>query len=405
MIYPQNLNAVDNFGDDYAFLLDTTTSTIATIQRAMNGSTPVPGEYLYVFANLAPGVHHLLYVEPYRGEEYLLSSKRATVTVPADNSAVTRDLSLLRQWRAHSVLPEELMPYPTSYAIELASLDYLNATDGWLAVSTNNGKPWPGTYADDIYRTQDGGKTWVKTAHVPAPVINYDGLEDTGPMTVPVHGLHFSDAQHGVLIAQVHNNWGVPFGYGTYVTSDGGQTWTTGTILPLDNYYGGYACEPAWDQSNRNNGVVYGPYTYPKSSTVLYTRVTTDGGQTWRDDQAFAGPDIGAKDFGYEKVLEFSGGNYCDASQIPGQSQGMLLLSGASAWQNLTATPDGARPRRSQHTTRAARRPERDRADDLGRMAKGTIIARMMAELAGRTTTGLIARKDRTTPISPGCAT
>ena len=98
-------------GDDYAFLLDTTTSTIATIQRAMNGSTPVPGEYLYV--------QGMLFVFP---KTQAVTFWMRGVVGPLDIVWLTRDARIahiLHQARPCANLPCRQYRFPAQYVLEL----------------------------------------------------------------------------------------------------------------------------------------------------------------------------------------------------------------------------------------------------------------------------------------------
>jgi len=70
---------------------------------------------------------------------------------------------------------------------------FLDATHGWMGLNS------PGV---NLFRSQDGGVTWVEV-----PVI---------PPAVPVTSISFPDAMHGTVVTPE----------GTWTTSDGGVTWT-----------------------------------------------------------------------------------------------------------------------------------------------------------------------------------
>jgi hypothetical protein len=70
---------------------------------------------------------------------------------------------------------------------------FLDPTHGWMGLSS------PGI---NLFRSQDGGVTWVEV-----PVI---------PPGLPVTSINFTDAMHGTVATAE----------GTWMTSDGGVTWT-----------------------------------------------------------------------------------------------------------------------------------------------------------------------------------
>jgi len=70
---------------------------------------------------------------------------------------------------------------------------FLDATHGWMGLNS------PGV---NLFRSQDGGVTWVEVAVIPPGV--------------PVTSISFTDAMNGTVVTPE----------GTWTTSDGGVTWT-----------------------------------------------------------------------------------------------------------------------------------------------------------------------------------
>lgn len=351
----------------FAFVMDLNSKSVAAVQATVDASNhAIPGVYTYSFPNLAPGAHHLLYIEPYREEVYQPSSKTITVKLSKTGAVATANFNLTRQWRLGGTIASTNTPgVAHTVAPTGVSIDYLNGDVGWAAVSTNNGlnNGWgPGRYAVDVYHTLDSGKTWTAISHLPAPVINNFGPADVGSMVPPQYGLHFTDALHGVLLAQVDWNfffWGN--GLLVLTTSDGGKTWSvngnslsqlansgayqtngalvTPAILWVNDYYNSFTNEAAWDPNNRNNGVMYGV-----AGSALYTRTTTNGGRTWQNGLSLTGgPDVGASVGDNQRLFVFDKDK---ASMTTGMlsdySGGSLFYDGASAWQLLTDTSSKA---------------------------------------------------------------
>jgi photosystem II stability/assembly factor-like uncharacterized protein len=115
---------------------------------------------------------------------------------------VTSDAGL--SWQALPPMPS------TGYTLITA---FVNAT-GWWAVVTepgwNKGQP---TH-DWLYKTADGGNTWVL-------------VQKDLPMGYPVYDLVFIDAMRGLAVQLQNATGGPPIGPGTEVltTTDGGHTW------------------------------------------------------------------------------------------------------------------------------------------------------------------------------------
>jgi hypothetical protein len=381
MVYPSNVGNLYR-NASFAFVLDTDSGNTTPLQPVFlaspNSTTQDEGRYTFSFPFLSPGQHRLVFVESYRGEVYLPSSKRITITVPPNSSAVTGDFRLLRQWRLGNPIAS-IAPKTNNYMpINGVSADYLNGSLGYVAVSTYDGTV-PGFYgksALDIYRTVDGGQTWQKRGHIPAPVVDNFGAADVGYLNPPQFGVHFTDANHGVVMGQVNWNfflWGN--GLIVFTTDDGGETWNlsgsggltaadwsnpsltavnstliSGSIQFVNDFYNSYTNEVIWDPSNRLKGILYGTANIGENgSNRLYTRVTNDGGRTWQNGKSLnGGPDVGAETGTQLQFFVFNGGNFATLSNY---STGTFLSDTASAWlplkdtlQNSLTTPSGPLP-------------------------------------------------------------
>jgi photosystem II stability/assembly factor-like uncharacterized protein len=103
----------------------------------------------------------------------------------------------LRQWPAYAVI------------------DFINAREGWAVAmgdslfqcSLSNLAPCSGNFL--LYRTADGGKTWVRG--------NFTSLAMPAPKWWPPSYLHFVDARNG---------FADPGESGLFKTTDAGRTWT-----------------------------------------------------------------------------------------------------------------------------------------------------------------------------------
>lgn len=120
-------------------------------------------------------------------------------------------------------------------------IHFLDAVTGWVAV----GK--------DVFRTDDGGTSWVKTT---APDV--------------IHTLHFFDSQRGVAAGADG---------AILLTTDGGVTWTaraSGTTSPLHRQFW-VGDRHGWLLGNKES-IEEEDAGRPSDPVVLRT---TDGGETW----------------------------------------------------------------------------------------------------------------------------
>ena len=124
------------------------------------------------------------------------------------------------------------------FPFALYDIDFVSTSTGWLSGSGGR-----------IFRTDDGGKTWIKQREV----------EET--LTTNLLDIDFVDEQYG---------WATGFLGLILATTDGGQTWIEqNRTIWIDDQFN------AVQFLNRKEGWVVGLI-----GTILHT---TDGGQTWDD--------------------------------------------------------------------------------------------------------------------------
>ncbi len=328
MIYSDN----DYPGLNHAFVVDMTTGAVTALTQ-INIS-----EYQYTFSNLSPGTHTLLFVEPNRNEVYKPSSKRITITVPSDNTAVTNaNFNLVWNWRFANLI----LDFPTSsssyyyYAMQSMTADFLDKNCGWVAINTDyepDGSTGKHQYAVEIYHTTNGGTTWTKIGHIDSPV------NPPSHMWLSFGGMHFSDATHGILIADASTLPSYMTGR-IYTTQDGGKTWTMlNYVLPTPAYMASVPI--AWDRTDPKSGVL-GAFDY--NSTTSYVNYMTlrthDGGQTWATDMITNNTSLAPG-----TAIMFDGGNYAITAyggEYPNTPSYITINN--QGWEPLIANPGGQR--------------------------------------------------------------
>lgn len=191
----------------------------------------------------------------------------------------------------------------SSYEQKGPYLYFVDPTHGWMLV-TVQGPGFVGTFSKSLYRTTDGGATWVRlngpmyncmsdqlavvfstptTGWMPtytcgpsgalALYVTHDAgdnwtLQEVGPEcgcsgAVPV----FVDAQHGVLIS----------GPDMVVTSDRGQSWSSRTMPSDVAMYG----PQAYSFPDSSHGWILFGEAGSGTSTLFPLYRTTDGGRSW----------------------------------------------------------------------------------------------------------------------------
>lgn len=148
----------------------------------------------------------------------------------------------------------------------LLGILFLDARHGWVAINeafTSGNDPSYGRVA--IWRTTDGGHTWVK-AQLPRAVFNHYGE------VMPAVQLDFLDASHGFAFLSGNGAQGANDS-DLYWTADGGQTWSADR--PTGS--GHVGIEGTVGFASASDGVIVNAL---HGSGIV---VTHDGGLTWTD--------------------------------------------------------------------------------------------------------------------------
>jgi PKD repeat protein/photosystem II stability/assembly factor-like uncharacterized protein len=167
-----------------------------------------------------------------------------------------------RSWT--NVLIRALTPGDPVAEIENASIDWVDASTGWVSVkqktgsnfssgilfhTADGGETWTrlplpigeavhfvnrqvgwvagGPAGDQLFKTQDGGNTWKKQS-----ISNSTIAGQISSLYPPV----FDDPENGLLAVLVLK--GEEFELGFYLTGDGGQSWELVSSVPLDSQVG-----------------------------------------------------------------------------------------------------------------------------------------------------------------------
>jgi photosystem II stability/assembly factor-like uncharacterized protein len=144
-------------------------------------------------------------------EVTVLSSLIAWVTGAGTFGSTTADLFRTidggRTWKS-ATIP----------ALGVRSVSFINPRDGWLVASLGAGT---GKHAVEIYRSTDGGESWIKMASAtPDDVSN--GL--------PFHGIKTAITFLNPTTGWIAGMFFAPGGFYLYVTHDGGRTWRHGNV-------------------------------------------------------------------------------------------------------------------------------------------------------------------------------
>ena len=334
LVYPQDQDL------SLCMVMDTNTGTLVSAGTPYGGGNG--GNAMFSFAYLPAGTHKLELIEPFRDEYFQPISKIVTVNVPRSGTA-TATFNVVRNWQ-FSVIDK----FPTGITGRTffggMSTDFVNNEDGWCALEQDVTQ-FDGNQDVFIYRTTNGGASWQKSTTIQTPYINDELLNDSfSPLE---YGLHFTDAQNGVLIGEESTS-AIVGGYthlSTFFTSDGGTTWKRlSTTISLTGYDSGTdgvypVISLGWDPANPKNGTIFGSlggYFDPKTGTNYgtYTLTTNDGGHTWTYGNSYAE----AYDlyyFFFQRLFVFGGNTF--STMTPGgvagfRNSGALLTSLLSGW-------------------------------------------------------------------------
>jgi photosystem II stability/assembly factor-like uncharacterized protein len=156
-----------------------------------------------------------------------------------------------------------------TYAIGAIAMDPTNHNVVWLGTGENNHQRALG-YGDGVYRTLDGGKSWVNM-----------GLKESRQ----IGGIVIDPANPNVVfVAAEGSAWGPGGDRGLYRTSDGGKTWTRVLYISEETGVNNIKMDPA------DNNIMYA--TSEQRRRHIYSKIgggpetafykSTDRGLTWR---------------------------------------------------------------------------------------------------------------------------
>jgi photosystem II stability/assembly factor-like uncharacterized protein len=196
-----------------------------------------------------------------------------------DPGAVLRTADAGRTWEKVGHLPAD----------RVVGMRFLSPTEGYASAWR-----YSGNMAPELYRTEDGGKTW-------APA-------DPGALPPPLQGW-----LNGQDFADEHTAWRVAAPGTLQATGDGGQTWQT---LPVDDAIISFDLLPGgvgWAVGRQGTG----------TSVAFGLLSTSDGGQTWTR-------------FDLGKVQPFQV-RFADADHGLLQADGQLYLTedGGHSWRQI----------------------------------------------------------------------
>ncbi len=284
---------------------------------AMNGwaiayaSPAQPGER--VLRTSDGGSHWQDVTPPFAGpfaSGVFLSASLAWIVEAADNQINVITTGILRTTDGGKTWHRT----PLSTAGPPIQLTFIDALHGWFLADTSGGVA-PTAQPDEVFRTTDGGASWVKTSDVAPAGASHNPLPTDGVKS----GLSFLDASTGWATGGSANNttsiW-------LYVTHDGGYNWQPQTLVlpPGVTSAQAFVAEPPTFFSAQD-GVL--PVVYAVgSANDLAMYVTHDGGASWQSTTpvAFSGSGTGS-----------IGADFISASQ-----------GWAAAGSTLFATSDGA---------------------------------------------------------------
>ena len=156
-----------------------------------------------------------------------------------------------------------------AYSIGCLAMDPNNTNVVWAGTGENNHQRALG-YGDGVYKTVDGGKSWINT-----------GLKESRQIGMLLIDPRNSDVVYAAAEGSV---WGAGGQRGLYKTNNGGKSWNK--VLDISKHTGvnNIICDP------RNPDILYA--TTEQRRRHVYTKIgggpesavykSTDGGLTWR---------------------------------------------------------------------------------------------------------------------------
>lgn len=282
------------------------------------------------FADVTPGNLHL----PSDGscDLYALNAGRAYVAavVPGHSVTVFSTANGGKTWTSGIVLAQS--------GSKAAYLDFANASEGFLE-TTGGGNC---SFLADLYRTQNGGTSWVR---VPVgPLTNL-------PATSSIYGgpLRFLSPSIGLLAGQPGACTDPKQPTTLYMTADGGQVWEN-VHLPVPSQF-------LLASMAIHTPIFFGPrvgllpVTFEAEATTVLR--TSDGGRTWtyqtpvpaQKSPSFTSARIGWISDGSNIYMTRSGGASWTEMTLDAAMSGALrgrtveeldFISGSTGWALLT---------------------------------------------------------------------
>ena len=198
-----------------------------------------------------------------------LTSSQAWVAIPQSGytTRVFRTIDGGQTWQS-STIPDD------QTGTRVAQITFVNAQDGWILANRGGAAT---AEIVNIYRTTDGGKTWISVSQ--ALAASTDGPPPGHlPFGGAKSGIHFLNASTGWVTGTVL----LPGLAWLYVSHDGGSTWNRQTLpLPPGVPPAQLLLRPPMFFS-ATDGIL--PVSFSNNETgiaaVIYT--THDGGTTWQ---------------------------------------------------------------------------------------------------------------------------
>jgi photosystem II stability/assembly factor-like uncharacterized protein len=156
-------------------------------------------------------------------------------------------------------------------------VQFLSASDGWVMADRGAAA---GSMAVDIYKTTDGGSTWIKVQSAGPQTQNQPGALPFGGDKL---GMAFSDMQHGWIGGSQPI---VGHSY-LYRTTDGGKTWIFQELSIPPDYSDSSVLVYAPKFSNSDDGIL--PVSLETQVEKLDFYITQDGDQTWQSTTVVQG--------------------------------------------------------------------------------------------------------------------
>ncbi len=156
-----------------------------------------------------------------------------------------------------------------AYSIGCLAMDPNNSNVVWAGTGENNHQRALG-YGDGVYKTVDGGKSWLNM-----------GLKDSRQIGMILIDPRNSDI---VYVAAEGSAWGPDGDRGLYKTIDGGKTWVKSLDISIHTGVNNIICDP------RNPDILYA--TTEQRRRHVHTKIgggpesavykSTDAGENWR---------------------------------------------------------------------------------------------------------------------------